>query len=96
MKENGVLKNIFPVAIVGKPKDLENKALKSLYEANLETALPQILCSLSINCSEVIFISESFVQDVSCKDDTCVSNKSVDITYVCDEQLMDKFEKSFM
>ena len=92
-KENGVSKSLLPVAIVGRKKDLDNKSLFSMYDLELDGALPKIVCALSNVRTGVIYISELSVRDVSCKDESCL--QCVDVTYVGDEDVLSEFEKSF-
>ena len=95
-KENGVIKTIFPLAVVGQAKDLQNKSLNSLYDCTLEIALPKIICALTVDYSEVMFISESLIKDMSCNEENCEhQSKKIEITYIGNQDLLNEFEKSF-
>lgn len=89
IKQNGVLKTLIPIAIVGSKDSMQGKSLSSLYDDTLESSLPIIVRDLSTNNSNVLFVSDSRLVDLN--NDFCDNNK----TYVSDLTILDAFEKSF-
>ena len=92
-KENGIMKTLVPIAVVGRKAHLETKNLQCIYDCNFADALPKIVSSLADADSKVVFLSDSNIIDL---DKNCdLSIKSIETTYVNESDILENFEDSF-
>ena len=86
LHENGILKTLLHVAIVGKKSFLQTKSLKSYYDGEIDDVLPELKCELAGEKSEVLYVSEKEVKDLECKHHNC--DKNLDVTYISDSDAL--------
>ena len=89
VKENGILKEIIPLAIVGKKESLESKSLESIYLKTMESVLPMIVSNIAEKDAEVLVASEVEILNVYLYKE--LSKKNVKIMCVSQKCVLDKF-----
>ena len=93
VKENGILKDFAPMAIVGEKKYLAEKSIKMVYMEKKEEALSIITSSLAGKGASVVLVSEDSIFDIDPK--YHMLKKDIGILYVSNSDNLKKLGERF-